>query len=252
VDTKKHVIIVRTLESKWPFGLRANLSRNRPSSRFLFMRIFDYERRYYSKMSITGIIVAAGKSSRMAPDHKMIMKLNGKTLIERSVDSLLPFCDRIIVVTGAFHHEIMESLNGKEKVEYIHNSEFEEGMFSSLKTGLKGAPGDRILFLPGDCPFAEDTVIEEMIDIQDDIVVPEYHGKIGQPVLFSSSVAEELLTESHFLTLREFIRYSDPTLVNVECEEILWDIDTPEDYERAERFFCIKEEGSSYVNLLQA
>ena len=252
MDTKKHVIIIRTLKSKGPTGLSVNLSHNRPSSRFLFLRIINYERRFYTEMSITGIIVAAGKSSRMAPDHKMIMKLNGKTLIERSIDSLLPFCERIIVVTGAFQQEIIENLMGKEKVEFIHNFEFEEGMFSSLKTGLKGAPGDRILFLPGDCPFAEDTVIEKMIDIEDDIVVPAYQGKIGHPVLFSSSVAEELLAESHFLTLREFIRYSDPTLVNVECEGILWDIDTPEDYARAEQYFHSKEDGSTSVHPLQA
>ncbi len=203
-------------------------------------------------MSITGIIVAAGKSSRMAPNHKMIMKLNGKTLIERSVNSLLPFCDRIIVVTGAFHQEITESLNGKEKVEFFHNPDFKEGMFSSLKIGLRASTSERILFLPGDCPFMDENVIEEMIEIQDDIVVPVNQGKIGHPVLFSSAVAEELLTESHFLTLREFIRYSDPTLVNVECESILWDIDTPEDYERAERYFCNKEENPRSEHLLQS
>ena len=55
-------------------------------------------------MPIEGVIIAAGKSSRMEPQHKLTMELQGKTVIERSIGSMRPFCTRIIVVTG-FHED---------------------------------------------------------------------------------------------------------------------------------------------------
>ena len=45
---------------------------------------------------ITGIVLAGGHSSRMGED-KSLMKLNGKTLVEYSIDALRPLCDKVII-----------------------------------------------------------------------------------------------------------------------------------------------------------
>ena len=45
---------------------------------------------------ITGIVLAGGKSSRMGRD-KSKMILNGKTLIEYSIDALKPICDKVVI-----------------------------------------------------------------------------------------------------------------------------------------------------------
>ena len=39
-------------------------------------------------MKVNGLILAAGMSSRMG-DFKPLMKINNKTMIERSIDSML-------------------------------------------------------------------------------------------------------------------------------------------------------------------
>ena len=43
-------------------------------------------------MKTEGVILAAGRSSRMAGNSKMTMDLGGRTVIQRSIDSLGPFC----------------------------------------------------------------------------------------------------------------------------------------------------------------
>ncbi len=45
---------------------------------------------------ITGIVLAGGRSSRMGED-KSLMRLNGKTLIEYSIDALRPICEKVII-----------------------------------------------------------------------------------------------------------------------------------------------------------
>jgi molybdopterin-guanine dinucleotide biosynthesis protein A len=45
---------------------------------------------------ITGIVLAGGRSSRMGED-KSLMKLNGKALVEYSINALRPLCDKVII-----------------------------------------------------------------------------------------------------------------------------------------------------------
>ena len=52
---------------------------------------------------ITGIVLAGGRSSRMGEDKSM-MKLNGKSLVEFSIDALRPLCDKVIVSSNNLKH----------------------------------------------------------------------------------------------------------------------------------------------------
>ncbi len=59
---------------------------------------------YFYKMQITGIILAGGKSERMGTD-KTFLKLNGKTLLEHSIELIQPFCDSLIISSKNTKHE---------------------------------------------------------------------------------------------------------------------------------------------------
>lgn len=83
------------------------------------------------------VILAAGKSSRMAGNSKMTMDLGGRSVIERSIDSLRPFCRKVIVVTGFYSGAVMESAGHYREVDLVHNPDCEKGMFSSLRFGLR-------------------------------------------------------------------------------------------------------------------
>ncbi|WP_320163240.1 nucleotidyltransferase family protein [uncultured Trichococcus sp.] len=192
-------------------------------------------------MGTEGVILAAGKSSRMMGNSKMTMDLNGRTVIERSIDSLSPFCSRIVVVTGFHAEAVMESAGHWTKVVFVHNPDCEKGMFSSLKMGLRHTEGERVLILPGDCPFITREVCEKLLQGKGDIVLPAYQGKHGHPVLLSRRAIEGLLADECCQSLRGYISTNKAEIIAVDCPEILWDIDTPEDYAKAVDYFQVKE-----------
>ena len=192
-------------------------------------------------MEIEGIILSAGKSSRMAGESKMTMDLNGRTVIERSIDSLRPFCSRIVVVTGFHSEAVMASAGHCPEVIFVHNPDCKQGMFSSLRLGLRHTEGERVLVLPGDCPFITREVCEKLLQAEGDIVLPAYQGKCGHPVALSSRAIEGLLADEHCQSLQEYICANKAEIIAVDCPEILWDIDTPEDYAKAVDYFQAKE-----------
>jgi len=189
-------------------------------------------------MPVTGIIIAAGRSSRMAPDHKLIMDINGKPLIQRSLESLLPFCAKIIIVLGSYPSDIIEALKAYPQLSLIPNQEDLNDMFSSVKTGLREALHEQVLFLPGDCPFTPKTVIEKMLMTEGDIIVPAYKGKTGHPLLLSEKAVNEILSDTSLRNLKQYLSKSKLTLVNTSSESILWDIDTHSDLHKARIYFA--------------
>jgi molybdenum cofactor cytidylyltransferase len=171
----------------------------------------------------------------------MAMDLNGQTVIQRSIDSLRPFCSRIIVVTGFHAEAVMESAGHCAEVVFVHNRDCEKGMLSSLRLGLQRAESKRVLILPGDCPFITREVCEKLLQGQGDIVLPAYQGKCGHPVLLSSRAIKGLLVDEYCRNLQEYICANKAEIIAVDCQEILWDIDTPEDYAKAVDYFQTKE-----------
>lgn len=191
-------------------------------------------------MGTEGVILAAGKSSRMAGRAKMTMDLNGRTVIQRSIDSLRPFCSRIVVVTGFHSEAVMESAGNCPEAVFVHNPDCEKGMFSSLRLGLRHTEGERVLILPGDCAFIPPEVCEELLQGKGDIVLPAYQGKHGHPVLLSRRAIADLLADPYCQNLQEYICANKAENIAVDCPEILWDIDTPGDYAKAVDYFQAK------------
>ena len=180
-------------------------------------------------MDIEGIVLAAGFSSRMKK-FKMEMLLDGKTLIERSVESLDKVCSRIIVVAGYKIERIREILKDYENVEVVFNKEFEKGMFSSVKTGIARIKTEKFFLLPGDIPFVGQDVFKKLLSQKGDIIIPVFKGRKGHPVLINSSLIDEILEEPEDSNLKLFINKKGLTTVAVQDKAILFDIDTEEDY----------------------
>lgn len=183
-------------------------------------------------MILEGIVLAAGLSSR-AKKNKLLLKINGKSIIENTILNIYDFCQRIIVVGGHRIEDIWQVTKFYPKVDLIYNHSYPDGMFSSIKTGLKYAKGKKVFIAPGDCPFIRDSTYKKISQAKGSIIAPRYKGKRGHPVLISSYYKNEILESKQFNNMRDFIRTKNITFVDVEDSGILMDIDTMEDYYKA-------------------
>lgn len=181
---------------------------------------------------IDGLIVAAGESSRM-PGYKMLLDLAGKTLIERTVDSLLEVCGRIVLVTGWHADQLASLFDRRSEVELVFNPAYREGMFTSVKAGLPHIRSSRFFFLPGDCPLVPKSVLLTLLATDAPIVVPTFAGQPGHPVLLQNAVIRQILDNPALNNLREFIESSKGLEIAVDSEDILIDVDTQADYQKA-------------------
>lgn len=180
-------------------------------------------------MSVEGIILAAGLSKR-AGSYKLALEIEGKSIIEKCIEGMYDVCSKIIVVGGYKFETISTILKKYEKVNVIYNSNYESGMFSSVKAGLRHIEGEKFFLIPGDYPFVNIETYKGMLSTKGNIIIPAYNGKRGHPVLIESSLISKILNDNTLTNLRDFIRLQNCTTVDVKDKGILIDIDTMEDY----------------------
>lgn len=126
-------------------------------------------------MSISTIITAAGKNSRMRKDqisrgikitNKLVLPFRNKTVIETTIDNALSLnIDECIVVLGHYAGEIKDVIfeNYKDDVKFIENNPVDVGLSTSLYNGLKNIDSDFALCITADQPTVLPETFEEMI-----------------------------------------------------------------------------------------
>lgn len=217
------------------------------------------------------IILAAGYSSRMG-DFKPLLKIGETTAIEYLIDTMAGCgIESVVAVTGYKREEVIHALkrSGKDhcgmSIYEVYNSKFEEGMFSSIKAGLKycedkGILSDLnvngVLIVPVDCPAVSESTIKCMIDranTDEDkcpcFMVPAFKGKKGHPLYISKKIIPEIIAHNGLGGLKAIMdRHSDLIKIPVEDEGAVMDMDTPEDYREITEFL---NNGSRRVPLNQ-
>ena len=103
---------------------------------------------------IAAIVLAAGRSSRMAPRNKLLEPVGGQAIVARvAAAAIASGADPVVVVTGFEAERVAEALTGMNVV-VVHNPAFAEGLSTSLRAGLEALPPncDGALVLLGDMP----------------------------------------------------------------------------------------------------
>ena len=177
-----------------------------------------------------GVVLAAGMSRR-AGCPKLELPMGGRTVIERSVASLAPFCERVIVVVGWRAGRVRDLLAGAERVHCVLNEAYEEGMFSSVRVGLAHVGAPRFLLLPGDQPLTQPETIRRLLAAEGEIVIPSFRGRKGHPVRIDSLLIPEILAEPPDTTLRDYLSRRGYVTVEVDDPGVRQDIDTLADYD---------------------
>ncbi len=154
-----------------------------------------------ARPTIAAIVLAAGRSRRMAPHNKLLLEVEkGRTMIARVVDNVLSSGARpILVVVGHQAEEIERALGGRP-VRYVHAADYAEGLSASLKAGIAAVPPEAsaALVCLGDMPLVTGRMIDKLLAAYDPdegrtIVLPTYRGKQGNPMLWDRRYFPEIL-----------------------------------------------------------
>ena len=191
-------------------------------------------------MNVSGILLSAGESKRMG-QPKALLKFGERSNIENLLDEYLSSqLDKVIVVTG-FNGESLKKFIEKKtkdkKLKIVINEHYNLGMFSSIQKGIAEISRGGILIGIVDNPFTNSTVIGELIEnfSGGEIVIPDYHGKGGHPVIIPFSLREEILNANPEKTsLKDIFSCHLDMVKRIKFEDqtITFDMDTDEDYNR--------------------
>ena len=186
---------------------------------------------------MVGIVLAGGSSTR-AKVNKLLLEVDRKPLICHTIDSISPFVDKIIVVTGKYHDELCNVITNAE---IVFNSEYEKGMFSSVLTGARAAKGNDIFLIPGDITNVSKDAIRALLVGTKGIRLPSYKGKTGHPVYLSKEYVDILINEDINYKLCDFIakHNNDVEVIEVNDRFINFDVDTIEDYNELRKEFTL-------------
>ena len=185
---------------------------------------------------VAAIVLAAGRSTRMGPENKLLADLGGKPMVHHVVAAALASAARpVLVVTGHQAAEVGDALAGLD-VTLVANPAYATGLASSLKAGIRAVPADcgGALILLGDMPRVAPEQIDRLIAAlaaePESIVVPVHRGLRGNPVLWPRRYFPELLQLDGDAGARRLFAAHQGVVREVAAADdaILTDIDTPE------------------------
>jgi molybdenum cofactor cytidylyltransferase len=187
--------------------------------------------------AIAGVVLAAGRSSRMGGPNKLLAEIGGKPLVRIVIDAVLASRARpVVVVTGHQRDKVEAALAGLP-VKFVHNPHFADGLGTSLKTGIAALPAeaDGAIVCLGDMPQVDAALIDRLIGAFDPdhgalVVLPTIDGKRGNPVVWSRRFFPDLMAVEGDVGARYLIgRYTEAVAeVPLTGTAALTDVDTPE------------------------
>lgn len=192
---------------------------------------------------IQGIILAAGLSTRMG-QPKLLIEIGGVPLIRRSVQAALDSAlDRVILVLGPTDtaaREVLGPLQAHSRLRLTVNRYPAEGMSSSLRVGMGAlsAQSTGVMIILADQPWLTSTVIDRLVEAftknTGKIVAPALLGRRTTPVVFPSSLFDDLMLQTGDVGGRYVLTQNLDKVVELDMGSYYddTDIDTPEDLER--------------------
>ena len=185
---------------------------------------------------ITALILAAGKSSRMGDQNKLLLPFKDGTILSHVFDEISKSnSDNALVVTGNEADKIKNLISGNAQI--IHNPDFADGLSTSIKKGVSALPGDcdGVMICLGDMPYITTNEYNKLIEKfeNDKIIIPVSKGKMGNPLIFSKQYFDELMRLSGDKGARSLLqKYTDKIIrVEMHSDVSFKDIDTFEEYQ---------------------
>ena len=193
-----------------------------------------------NKLPVGIIILAAGGSTRLGKP-KQLLQFQGKSLIRRAAENALATkCGKIVITLGASGVEIKKEIENLP-LEIVINGNWQSGMSSSIKTGLKKlleiqTDSSAVILMLCDQPFIDTEMILRLVQTQHEtrkkIVACEYEKTLGVPAIFAREIFDELLSLQGDTGAKFLIeKHLHSEVANISVPEAAFDVDTAEDYE---------------------
>ena len=186
-------------------------------------------------MQTAAVIAAAGMSSRMG-DFKPMMNIGNISAAQRIVATLHQAGVRLIVMVTGCNAAALERHLANNELIFLRNENYETTqMFDSAKIGLSYVKDkcDRVIFTPVDIPLFTSDTVTALIESGEELACPVCDGDRGHPVMIASRLLDTILADGGEDGLRGAISRCGTELHEIEVPDrgILYDADTPEDYQ---------------------
>ena len=169
---------------------------------------------------------------------KQLVEFKGNTLLEHTMAKvdMLGFQTKILVL-GSNQDKIQQKISS-DGFKVVINSNWEQGMASSIKIGLEAALAEEnglnhILFLVSDQPFLERANLIELVHTQltknPKATYSKYGDNIGVPAIFSKEAFPLLLELEGDEGAKKLTRMEDFNYCTETFKKGGFDVDTEED-----------------------
>ncbi len=192
--------------------------------------------------AVAALILAAGRSSRMGPRNKLLLRdEGGRTMIGQVVQAALQSrASEIVLVTGhqaaAVEAAAFRAAGVGSRLRVVHAPTYAEGLSASLKSGIEAVAGAAAaLVCLGDMPLVTGAMLDRLIGAfaagaEKTIVVPTCRGMRGNPVLWDRKFFPAFAALSGDRGARDLLARNTAEIAEVDFGDtaILRDFDTPE------------------------
>lgn len=198
----------------------------------------------------SAIILAAGTSSRMGI-AKQLLPLGDRPILAHVIDRVLAESfTEIIAVIGHEADTIQRAISVKDdRFRWVMNKDYGQGQGTSLKCGISqmNEHHSSVMVFLADLPFLSQETVHDIyilgnVMLQETdvpfVLQPSFQGTAGHPVFFGHVEAEWFQQIDGDQGAKVIMnQFSIRKRLSVEDQGILYDIDTPEGYEKAGRFY---------------
>ena len=189
-------------------------------------------------LPVAAILLAAGAATRMGK-LKQLLDYRGRTLVQHSIQQAIEAgFGPVIVVVGA-EAEAVRSAIAAERVDIVHNENWQSGMGSSLSAGVR-----RLNEIAPECAAAAILLADQpLVGAQhlkamrkllaregNPIVAASYQDTLGVPALFRRDLFAMLASLPPEAGARKILRDSGMAVTPFPLPEAAVDLDTPEDW----------------------
>ncbi len=184
---------------------------------------------------IAALVLAAGRSSRMAPRNKLLLPgQDGTPMVTRVVDAVLASAARpVIVVLGNQAEAVKAALAGRD-VRFVTAPDYGSGLSASVRAGIGAVPPEAAgtVICLGDMPLIGPDILQALIAAHaaGRIAVPTWQGRPGNPVLWDRRYFPELAGLQGDVGGRVLLERHTDQIVQIPApdDSVLRDFDTVE------------------------